>query len=214
MRLFSELVVPGDAVIEVGGHIGYITLHFANLVGDTGSVTVFEPAPGNLRYLRRNIAHKPSIRLSVEAVADYCGSGTLYIEDLTGQNNSLLTDYSLRDRNIEAAFVDTVQSSIEVKCTTIDAYLDKHTMDVPTLIKIDAEGTELAVLQGMRRTLDKHNPLLMVEVSEHTETVLALLRSYNYKIFTTEKEPLLSVQQQTISNLFCINENDPRLGSV
>jgi hypothetical protein len=59
MATFAELVRPGDNVIEVGGHIGYVSLYFAWLVGCHGRVHVFEAGPDNLPYLRGNVAfHK------------------------------------------------------------------------------------------------------------------------------------------------------------
>src|SRR5690349_12289207 len=53
MRLFSQLLKPGDSVIEVGGHIGYISLYFKALV-EHGDVFVFEPGANNLPYIRQN----------------------------------------------------------------------------------------------------------------------------------------------------------------
>ena len=47
MSSFERLICKGDTVIEVGGHIGYVSLFFAKLAGDTGHVFVFEPGANN-----------------------------------------------------------------------------------------------------------------------------------------------------------------------
>jgi predicted methyltransferase len=47
MELFAKLINPGDVVVEVGGHIGYIAVYFSHLVGKQGRVVVFEPGPNN-----------------------------------------------------------------------------------------------------------------------------------------------------------------------
>lgn len=44
----------------------------------------------------------------------------------------------------------------------IDDYASSH--EPPTLVKIDVEGAEYEILQGMKKTLQKHEPLLYIEV--------------------------------------------------
>lgn len=48
MKTLAELARPGDTVVELGGHIGYLSVHLAKIVGDDGTVIVFEPGPNNL----------------------------------------------------------------------------------------------------------------------------------------------------------------------
>jgi hypothetical protein len=55
MATFADLIRPGDTVVEMGGRIGYLTLFFAWLVGQSGLVHVFESEPSNLAYLRSNV---------------------------------------------------------------------------------------------------------------------------------------------------------------
>ena len=45
MELYSSLIRPGDLIVEVGGHIGYISTYFAKLVGLDGRAEYFEPGP-------------------------------------------------------------------------------------------------------------------------------------------------------------------------
>lgn len=56
MILFARLISPGMHIVEVGGHIGFISGYFAKLTGPRGSVTVFEPGRNNLKYTRKNIS--------------------------------------------------------------------------------------------------------------------------------------------------------------
>lgn len=42
---------PGDAIIEIGAHIGTETLGFSSIVGPNGSVIAFEPLPANCKVL-------------------------------------------------------------------------------------------------------------------------------------------------------------------
>lgn len=84
MQIFSEIIRPGDFVVELGGHIGHLTVYFAHLVGAEGRVLVFEPGPNNLPYIQRNIASHKNVTLVAKAVSDFVGQTQFYIENLTG----------------------------------------------------------------------------------------------------------------------------------
>ena len=50
-----RVIKPGDCVFDIGANVGQMTLEAAYLVGPTGKVIAVEPAPGNLRVLRRHV---------------------------------------------------------------------------------------------------------------------------------------------------------------
>jgi hypothetical protein len=55
-ELFSERVVPGSVVFDIGAHSGYYTLLAATLLRGSGRVLAMEPNPRNLRHLRKHIS--------------------------------------------------------------------------------------------------------------------------------------------------------------
>jgi predicted O-methyltransferase YrrM len=58
MMIFRNLIKENNVVVEVGGHIGYISIFFSHLVGVNGRVIVFEPGTNNLPYITDNIKNK------------------------------------------------------------------------------------------------------------------------------------------------------------
>lgn len=210
MLLFGELVGNGDWVIEVGGHIGYISLYLAHLVGPTGRVMVFEPGPNNLTYLKKNVSAKPWIQVVEQAVTDHGGLARFHIENLTGQNNSLLEHYAVREANEAHAYVGEVDTAVvDVECTTLDDFLASSAGPAPTLIKVDVEGAELPVLRGMTEVLKNNRTALMVEVTEHAGDVQALLESAGFRLFNAARERITE-SSAVRGNMFCLKEDDPR----
>ena len=93
MALFPRVIRQGDLVAEVGGHIGYISQYFSQLVGESGHVVVFEPGPNNLPFLRRNTRDLPNVQVVALGVGREPGHADFFIEGLTGQNNSFVANF-------------------------------------------------------------------------------------------------------------------------
>ncbi len=53
---FSQVLRPGDVVVDVGANVGYFTLLGAHLVGERGRVIAVEAHPTLVDVLRRNVA--------------------------------------------------------------------------------------------------------------------------------------------------------------
>lgn len=142
MPVMLDLMNEGDCVIDIGACIGDTAIPFADKVGPTGHVLAFEPNPLAFECLKRNAANYPNITCIQSAVGDYIGT--------TGMN---LLD------NAGASFV-----------TKGDGFpmtiLDGMDMNIPHLIKIDAEGYELNVLDGAENTIMTARPIIIMEVNE------------------------------------------------
>jgi hypothetical protein len=51
------------------------------------------------------------------------------------------------------------------------------------LVKIDAEGAEVEILEGMKETIERYKPILIVEVFQRNlEKTLKLVRKYKYNV--------------------------------
>jgi len=183
MQFFQQVLSPGDSVIEVGGHIGYLTLWFAELVGTAGRVLVFEPGNNNLPYLRENTAGVTNVELFEMAISDTDGVASFFEEGLTGQNNSLLADYRRFTNNRQLAFSGEEYCERSVATARLDTLLRTHAL-AADLVKIDIEGAEYLALAGATELLTTQRPMLMVEVTERAGEVIALLSSFGYELFT------------------------------
>jgi Methyltransferase FkbM domain len=129
-------------------------------------------------------------------VADFYGKASFYLEDYTGQNNSLLPDYSRFGDNLtNAGMWGRVTKSVEeVNCTTLD-FTRKLPVPPPSFVKVDVEGAELAVLHGMQQMPRADNTALMVEVTEQAYAVYELLTSPGSKVYSERRAPTHSPEE-------------------
>lgn len=151
-RLFEEVVKPGMAVIDIGAHVGYYTLLAARQVGPTGRVFAFEPDQVNHELLQKNIRlnYYENVEVARIAVSDRVGWSPLYLTALDSGRNSMY-HHGLRERG-----------SVIVETTTIDSFLESKDWPRVDLIKIDVEGAELTVLDGMTQLLRRSDELKMI----------------------------------------------------
>ena len=192
MESTARLLHPGDTVFDIGGHIGYMALYFGHLVGPTGRVHTFEPGPNNLPYIRRNIRTSKygNVTLSEQAVGCSDGVVSMWIEDLTGENNSMIPAYRVLAANTRSHHTKPNVLEVQVSCVSVDDFVRQESV-CPDFVKIDVEGAELDVLNGMQDTLNQIRPVLLIEVTHRHADVLRVLNRAQYSVFDDGLHPIL-----------------------
>lgn len=208
MELFARLIEPGNTVLDVGANIGYVSLFLSRLVGDSGRIYSFEPGEDNLRYLERNTRDKRNITVISKGAGNIDGRLTFFEEDLSGQNNSFVSDFQILLDNAERAGIrpNVRQSSVDV--TTIDSFIDQCKARAD-FIKVDVEGYEHEVILGMERALRSFRPVLMVEVARNQEAVFNLLTGHGYLLYNVALNRIDDYSELS-DNIFCIHKSDSR----
>jgi len=144
-KVFQTLVKPGMTVVDVGANVGYFTLLAAWGTGPSGKVYAFEPEPKNFRLLSRNVDVNGMTWVTVnrKALWNKAGTAELYTTDACG-GHSLIGNTQ-----------PTTSGKIQVETIPLDNYLTPgQRVD---FIKIDAEGAEPFIMEGMQEVL-KANP--------------------------------------------------------
>jgi FkbM family methyltransferase len=150
-RMLDALLRPGQTVVDVGANIGYNTLYAAKVVGPSGRVIAIEPAQDNLTYLYANIFAN---QLRQVSILPYAAGSRREIKQffLRGEASAVNSLY-------EDNFYHPITASVEVLTVPLDDLI----AGTPDLVKIDVEGGELEVLQGMHRLLMSPTLRLIVE---------------------------------------------------
>lgn len=148
-------------VLDVGAHVGLVTLSAASVLGPGGRLFAFEPSAANSRMLRRHLAANGFSAVTVvdAIVGSERSDGVPFFESLGphGQNSVVFKGEKVL-LSEEGGYARVLRPQ-----TTLDAFCDQHGC-VPEVIKIDVEGAEISVLEGARRTLDRCRPLLILSV--------------------------------------------------
>jgi FkbM family methyltransferase len=179
--VFQSNIKKGDRVLDVGANIGFHTLFFAELVGDKGSITAFEPVPYNFEVLNRNISLNNFHHIKTKNIA--LGNKNEQISIAADEKSTNPGTFNLFDQS-----GDTL-----ITCCIGDEIIGDEKVD---FIKIDVEGYESFVIQGLLETIKKNRPKIIFEydVNYHKKTGLAkdyifsLLDALNYRFMHIYQE--------------------------
>jgi len=178
-ELFSYLVRPGDRCVDVGANVGIHAVRLAKLVGRDGEVIAFEPDPDLVRRTHRNIALNglANVRIVSAAASDQAGEMQLYRPSPWDTNRG-------RASLMHHRYLTGVRTTVPV--VTID---DVCAGEPVTLIKIDVEGHEAAVVRGAADTIARHAPAIVFEYAPEmlhdivAQTPYGWLAARGYEIF-------------------------------
>jgi FkbM family methyltransferase len=167
-------VGPGAVVFDVGADIGFFSLLSARLAGPSGRVEAFEPVPASAAAVTANArlnGFGERITVHQVAVSDHEGCATLLLGvDRTWSHLS------------ERGLSPSARTPIDVRVIRLDDRIAAGELPLPDVVKLDVEGSEIAVLGGLSRTLRAHRPVVICELHETNGEVVALLSDHGYTV--------------------------------
>ncbi len=149
------LSLKGDVAVDIGAHVGSYAMRLGK---NFRWVYAFEPNPVPLELLLRNLAvnHIPNVQVEQAAISDRDGWRTLRIP------SKFLPGTTISDKHYEWLPFD---KTIQVRGYCLDNYFKGLDCRVD-FVKIDVEGHELAVLNGMKRLI-RNTPSMVLSVEVH-----------------------------------------------
>lgn len=202
VALVESILQRDNVFVDIGANVGLFTLAALNRLRGSGHIYCFEPHPEVFIRLQRNLAlntAEPWVTPFNFALGETASTGILH--------NSMLEDA----RSSLVGYAGSSPGGLEVPVRTLDQTLPNQRVD---LVKIDAEGSELSILHGMRETLrNNSNVKLLIEWnSAYADTRLWEDLSTRFHIFRVEEagpEDLVSVTDQEslkfeLCNLLCL----------
>lgn len=176
----KDYLKPGWTVVDAGAHIGYLSLLMGKCVAPGGSVLSFEPLPQNLSLIYLNIALNKmmeTVRVVPVAIADRSHLCKLHHHHTSSQ-----------------AFIEDVPQEGAgdggydvVVAVSLDEYMRAAGWPAIDLIKMDIEGAETLAVMGMKETLRRCSPAILMEThGENARQGLRYLITQGYSAFKLE----------------------------
>ncbi|MDB6007187.1 MAG: hypothetical protein JWR15_4174 [Prosthecobacter sp.] len=198
-------LAPDRDAIDIGANIGLYSVMMAKHLRGR-KVVAIEPTPNALARLRRNIqtnaVHEQVI------VFDGVASdkdGRAEIKTIVDKE-----EYSSMGGLTHAAVAGMRHEVLDVAAITIDTLAREHALDVG-FIKIDVEGMEHVVLQGMENVLKKHRPAILAELSNpllnangsSSQAVVQFMEERGYRV-TDPLHPGLRPGHRSFGDMLCL----------
>jgi FkbM family methyltransferase len=148
----------GDVCYDIGANMGFFSLIAARLVGPTGFVNAFEPVAENAASIRENVRLNQFSNINAFEVAVGCTSGEAELLLTDWDGGSTLATSSVKPSE--------PVSRRSVRVVALDDFIAEKNLRPPNFVKIDVEGLELEVMQGMTKTIETARPILLYEVDD------------------------------------------------
>jgi len=187
MELCKEYISETSIVLDIGANIGLHSIYFSGLAKD-GCILSFEPSLATFSFLVSNVANIYNIVPINLAVSD----------------EGKVADFYHASDNAYSSLIDTkrkeVVSVIKVPCMRVDDVVSGLRLDRVDFVKIDVEGLEFEVLNGMSDVISKYQPVIFCEIykgshsNQQPDETVQLLIEKGYRAFVMCKGVLVDYE--------------------
>ena len=214
-RLLANVLSRCHLFVDVGAHAGFFSLLAAHHYPEL-EILAFEPTPESFATLGRNLAMNGCRNVTAfpEAVSDADGQARFNIS-LSSDNCSFYPHPHAPPLK-----------QVEVNTRTLDTVIAGHA-PVPTLLKVDTDGHELAVLRGLSVTLARFpdlslllefNPKMQLAAGHEPEDLLRELDRLGFAMFLLDEGKRLPLRlrpdagwralmaAESYVNLYCVRK--------
>jgi FkbM family methyltransferase len=196
-RIFDRYLNQGRVFIDIGANCGYWSAYALSRVGQSGAVHAFEPVPQYFAFIKRLAELNPDYRVIANQAACGAGRGTFKMAAILPRADNFDNyDTNIGSSSLAPGFLDHARGlteSISVNVIGFDEYASERCIDLEHigLIKIDVEGFESSVFDGMQDLLEKRGrkvPLLCEILTDKNRAtpldggqIISRMEGYGYR---------------------------------
>lgn len=191
-----ENIKPCDIIWDVGANIGYYTVKFSEAVGESGKVYGFEPMSETFKILSNRTSTLSNVNLLCCALGQEDSSLLMSNDPNIGSSmNKILINNSIA----------SAKNSVLIKVRSADSLIESGELKIPNFIKIDVEGHENDVFNGMSRLL-KESRLHTLAIEIHfaileergnknaPSNIVAILRNNGFNVHWADHSHILATR--------------------
>jgi FkbM family methyltransferase len=192
-----QVFQSGD-VLDIGANIGYTAWVFSEAVSAGSKVYAFEP-DGTTYAMLEELIRTKKLAKAVEPLNMAVGSEKGFLEFWHNKDHS--ADHRVATEEFRRVRPDANEVT-RVTVTTVDDFVAERKLDRISFVKIDVQGYETAVCEGMARTLEKFPglrvclefmPDAIAELGFEPSALLRFFERRGYKSYALTREALQSV---------------------
>jgi len=148
--LIKHYIKDGSSFFDIGANIGIHSLSVAS--NQNCQIFSFEPVEFIRKKLKRNIELNKFDNIKVVPLA------------LSNEKKDIKTNYSESSSNQGTFSIINEDSGTNIiNCVKGDDYVTENNIDYISVIKIDVEGFEFSVIEGLENTIKKQKPIIFFE---------------------------------------------------
>jgi len=192
LKLYKNIVKPGDTVLDIGANIGAHTLPLARLVGKNGRVIAFEPTRYAIGKMQKNIALNQDLidRIFVKQMM-------LVADEHEDLEPEIYSSWPLFEhgKRIHPKHHGKRMDTLGAEAITLDHAAQQMRLEKVDFIKIDVDGHEYSVLSGGKELLKRFSPVIVMEMapyvfvkSDHFNDLIYLIKGWDYKIIDADTQ--------------------------
>jgi len=203
VELFKRILKHGDVYVDVGAHVGFHSLVARSLVKEGGRVIAIEPQPYNCDRILNNwrVNGFDNLRLYMAVAGAEPGMVELHNQSLSDKSRLSLCLEPVND--LPQVFI--------VPMLTLASIIERSGIARIKLLKIDAEGYEPEVLEGLgTATALVENIVLEVlydstEARKRSELTIGFLRDHGFELRSVEGSRFKPGNELPENNLWALS---------
>ncbi len=168
------LLRPGMTVYDIGANVGFHAISAARRIGPDAKVVCFEPLPSNAKQIEYNAASNKFTNIQVVTAALGSSEGEAAFWTSRQPTWGKLASVGKKP--------DKFANEVKVSLRRLDSVVDELKLPPPALIKMDVEGSEIDVLEGARKTLERYRPTLLIEAHGTNAAIENFLVAIGYRV--------------------------------
>lgn len=185
MNLFQKLIPKFNCYIDIGANVGLYSI-MAKANNPTIQIHCFEPAPGIYNVLKKNIEINKYNDINLHKIALSNDSGYVDFFVVKNPKYPFIKNNLAGVGNLKYIPENVVMKKIKVQSSKFDDYINIHDLEnKQILVKMDTEGTEDMIIEGMKEFIGLCRPIIICETlfNKIENKLNDLMISHNYSFF-------------------------------
>jgi FkbM family methyltransferase len=186
--ILERFIKPGMTTLDIGANIGYHTFRMARLAQPNGVVHAIEPTTWAIERLTKNSLLNPSLKnVKIHQIGfSDCHEGLV--------DSSFQSSYSLQGK-------DHLDFHEKILITCVDDFIDENRVKKVDFIKMDVDGFEGKIINGMKKTINRDHPIILFEITPSVLSSLGIepqgflmeFTRLNYSLYTDHLEAIPNI---------------------